>query len=382
MDEEFELKESALALFELTDLDEASISGMDEIGRSRFLEGVRIRQPKIAQLEDAQLLAALGVARLQIDDVPTAARLLGEYTRHENATARSIRVARKMLADEARIVDPRLRRSRRELAANLLKAELSKPDGFAASEELIGVAESLIPEEAGRSFFGPLPGATYLPDNFYLNLLHNFKKVVKIYSADPYRPLGSGFFVKASDVLENEDDRPVILTCHHVVFPPSGEVKFASLGAECQYESDLRISRFKSALKSSGGELDYCVLDPIISSGQPSSFFVDEQVIPDPLGPDEAQSAPRIVQLGHPDGGSLSASNAANRMIAKDRSSLHYGANPMPGMSGGPVCDLNFNVVSLHLGSGAIPNPLSPHTSPYFAGHGTRLSAIKNHPGD
>jgi len=346
--------------------------------RVAYVKHLKSKRIKMVPLGDGEILGALGLSRLKLDDTVAASRWLGDFTRHDAVTAKSIRTMRVLLAKDDRASQTGTKLIYRDLQASLMKAELTKQDGFVKAQDLLSVAKALTPQEGGRASFGPEPGAAYLPGGFFVGLARQFVSVVRIYLAVPYRELGTGFFVRASDVIKGESDRPVVITCHHVVPAANEELKLGLIKAESEYNRALHISRFTSILKYSNGPLDYCILDPHIPNGAPVPFFVDEAAIPDPLGPNEASSAPRVVQFGHPKGGALTASNAANRMIAKDQVALHYQASSMPGTSGGPVCDLNFNVVALHTGSGPIPSPLHPHTSPYSAGQGTRLSAIKS----
>ena len=364
--------------FRVKALDNAT--GVPDAGiQAAYLKSLREAQPRIGKITDVSMLAALGVTNLRNNDQAAAYFWLGELSRHTEVTATSLRTARLAIARDGRGNLPQHKATYLDLQANLIKAELGLPDGFVAAEELLPILNAFRSEEAGTSRFQGGTGGAFFQYDFVRLMLHSFPRVVKLYTVDPNKPLGSGFFVKASDVLEGEDDRPVILTNHHVVHQKNKTVPLGQIRAECRYNPKLLIQRFSSILKESPAPMDYCILDPVIAAGTPDMFIVDEGFIPDPLGPDQASSAPRIIQFGYPARDGTVASNTAHRLIAKDASFVHYGANPMPGLSGGPVCDLNFNVFALHRGSGPIPSPLAPYKKPYSAGEGTRISAIRNH---
>jgi len=81
-------------------------------------------------------------------------------------------------------------------------------------------------------------------------------------------------------------------------------------------------------------------------------------------------SAISIIQ--HPDGGYKQVALLGNMLLDDDRRRLLYGTSTMPGSSGAPVFDENWNVVALHQGAGV----WSKQEGWYTHNQGIRFSAI------
>ena len=175
----------------------------------------------------------------------------------------------------------------------------------------------------------------------------------------------------------------VIMTNNHVI--PSAQVAAASF-AEFNYQqaldgSLLRTQRYRlnpaHFRTSPVRDLDYTIVS-----------ILPEQEEPGPdtwgslrLNPDANPVPPEhVVIIQHPGGGPKQIALTANQVVETVEYRLHYTTDTMPGSSGAPVFNEQWEVVALHHGSVGLQ--ANARGDKRFVNEGILLSAIKADAGD
>lgn len=115
--------------------------------------------------------------------------------------------------------------------------------------------------------------------------------------------------------------------------------------------------------------LDYAV---VALEGAPGTEWGTIQ-LPGPDVTIEVDDEVFIIQ--HPDGGPKQIAMSGNEVAYVDDTIVQYTTDTLPGASGSPVFDWEWQLVALHHAGGDLPEPLTGDI--YFRNEGIRLSAIK-----
>ncbi|HYC90299.1 MAG TPA: trypsin-like peptidase domain-containing protein [Thermoanaerobaculia bacterium] len=158
------------------------------------------------------------------------------------------------------------------------------------------------------------------------------------------RPAGTGFVVRGGDFRPDLGDRRCILTNDHVVseFDPKAippEKAYARFHA---LDGTPRVTIDEVLWRSGRSELDAALLS-----------VVDDQ-LPDvktfgfAKGPLDRSTEQKIFVIGHPQGGALSISLYDNILLDCNDTFVHYRSPTLPGSSGSPVFNNDWELVALH----------------------------------
>jgi hypothetical protein len=93
-----------------------------------------------------------------------------------------------------------------------------------------------------------------------------------------------------------------------------------------------------------------------------------------PLVAQAVQVGDAVNIIQHPGGNPKEIAFVDNQVMYVDDKLIQYLTDTLPGSSGSPVCDNNWNVVALHHSGGWIPQPSS--TSTHFRNEGIAIGAI------
>ena len=80
--------------------------------------------------------------------------------------------------------------------------------------------------------------------------------------------------------------------------------------------------------------------------------------------------------IQHAGGGPKQVSFNANVIVFVGDTRIQYLTDTLPGSSGSPVFDTNWNLVGLHHSGGWIFEPNSPQKSPYYRNEGILIDRI------
>ena len=201
-------------------------------------------------------------------------------------------------------------------------------------------------------------GENTLRHIFLLELaLESAKAVVHI---DTSKGKGTGFMISPS----------LLMTNNHVI--DSREIAEKSqftfnyqLGRDGKEHPTQTVYALSGGEFYTNAELDYTVVtlpSPLIF-GKPLN-----------LVPKQMQRESRVSIIQHP-GGSFKKISIQNNFIAyADTRIIQYTTSTLPGSSGSPVFDENFNVVAIHHSGGIL---IEPDTNqPYLRNEGTSMIAV------
>lgn len=158
------------------------------------------------------------------------------------------------------------------------------------------------------------------------------------------RPAGTGFVVRGGDFVPSLGDRRCIITNDHVVsehdpkaIPP--EKAYARFHA---LDGAPRVTIDEVLWRSGRAELDAALLS-----------VVDDQLpavatYPIAKRPVDRSKEQKIFVIGHPQGGALSISLYDNLLLDCDDTFVHYRSPTLPGSSGSPVFNNDWELVALH----------------------------------
>jgi hypothetical protein len=323
----------------------------------------------------------LGLSRMMVGDIEASALWLQDFTANAETKVADIRMLRKRINQLSDMQLPLGTIERSQLSnieASLIATELSLPGGAVEASEILRVVSQGATDENVLSGMSKWAHAgIHVPAVNFLHFGRQFSAIVKLLLTDG-TAVGTGFLVKTRDVIETADDSISILTCHHVIPGDNGAIDPAQIIAV----SDLapaRTIRPNAITKSAHGFLDFCVLSTDLVPGEVDVIRVSESAIPPILASTMATLAdnPSAVPVGYPNGGPLTVTSFAQRILAQTSEEIHYEAENAPGMSGAPVLDLLANAMAIHRRIDVIHTPLAPWAESYFAGQGTRISALK-----
>jgi endonuclease G len=177
----------------------------------------------------------------------------------------------------------------------------------------------------------------------FLDLARAASRAVARVTRRDGRALGTGFLV-APDLF---------LTNHHVISDPA---QLGALSVEFNFELDVnagasRVTTFqldsRFYVSCQTDDLDYAlvrVASRMVGTGNLSDFGY----LPLSTAEDKHMKAGFVNIIQHPDGRPKQLVIRENRIIARTDNTLLYGADTLPGSSGSPVCNDDFEVVALH----------------------------------
>ena len=95
------------------------------------------------------------------------------------------------------------------------------------------------------------------------------------------------------------------------------------------------------------------------------------------LNPNNADPVPNehVVIVQHPNGGLKQIALTANHVLQVKRPYLHYSTDTMPGSSGSPVFNDQWQVIAIHHATG--PSGKVPGGGEWHSNEGVLISAIK-----
>jgi V8-like Glu-specific endopeptidase len=178
------------------------------------------------------------------------------------------------------------------------------------------------------------------------------------------RDVGSGFLIAGGRVLTN----------HHVI--PNAEVAsdaYIEFNVEVGLDGNATVpTRFRldPASVRTDPSLDFCVASVIDETGGPSlAEWGHLTVLP---------SAPKVgthvTIIQHPAGGPKQIAVTANQVVSVYDHRLQYSTDTMPGSSGSPVFDDDWNVVAIHHSGGNLVS--GPSGATLYANEGILMSYI------
>ena len=190
------------------------------------------------------------------------------------------------------------------------------------------------------------------------------------------RAVGTGFLVRAGDVMGGDGDECVLVTNAHVVAP------------EPESSETLRPDQAVVTFEVSDGA-DTTEFHPgrVLFSSPPRELDVTVMTLAEPVDGIEpcplTASLPRldgrqrVYVIGHPQGRELSYSIADNVLLDHDERVLHYRAPTEHGSSGSPVFNRDWEVIALHHAGRSDMTRLHGEPGTYPANEGIWVEAIR-----
>jgi S1-C subfamily serine protease len=196
----------------------------------------------------------------------------------------------------------------------------------------------------------------------YLEIgLEKAKSVVRVKLADGSSGTG---FITSNDFL---------VTNNHVI---RDQATAGTCSVECNYQLtadglNAPIDQYKliaNTFKTSS-EDDWTLVQ---IAGNPSAKWGSL-----PLKPRQLRCGDYVNIIQHPGGGPKQISMAANVIVYLGGGRVQYLSDTLPGSSGSPVFDSEWNVVALHHSGGWLEEPNAPSKTTYYRNEGIAIDVIK-----
>jgi V8-like Glu-specific endopeptidase len=189
---------------------------------------------------------------------------------------------------------------------------------------------------------------------------------------------GTGFLIRAADLVPPLGDEILLLTNAHVVSSdPAVRAQYGSLDpddATIIFEAFEAVAGQQFKVKkllwtSAPDQLDASLLriDPPISSLQAYSLAKNLPVV---------DGVQKVYVIGHPGGRTLSISLNDNLLLDYDDRLVHYRAPTEGGSSGSPVFNQSWQLIGLHHAGGTIMNRLNGKEGTYAANEGIWIQRL------
>ncbi|MFZ2106597.1 MAG: trypsin-like peptidase domain-containing protein [Roseiarcus sp.] len=196
----------------------------------------------------------------------------------------------------------------------------------------------------------------------YLEIgLEKAKSVVRVKLADGSSGTG---FITGNDFL---------VTNNHVI---RDQATAGTCSVECNYQLtadglSAPIDQYKlipNTFKTSSGD-DWTLVQ---IAGTPSAKWGSL-----PLKSHQLKCGDYVNIIQHPGGGPKQISMAANVIVYLGGGRVQYLTDTLPGSSGSPVFDTEWNVVALHHSGGWLEEPNAPSKTTYYRNEGIAVDVIK-----
>jgi hypothetical protein len=189
---------------------------------------------------------------------------------------------------------------------------------------------------------------------------------------------GTGFLIRAGDVVPALGDEILLLTNAHVVSSdPAVRAQYGSLDpddATIIFEAFEAVAGQQFKVKkllwtSAPDQLDATLLqiDPPIPSLQAYSLAKSLPLV---------DGVQKVYVIGHPGGRTLSISLNDNLLLDYDDRLVHYRAPTEGGSSGSPVFNQSWQLIGLHHAGGTVMNRLNGKEGTYAANEGIWIQRI------
>lgn len=255
------------------------------------------------------------------------------------------------LLDEAAAANP----SNDILAKLGSGAPLSLPEGPVQLDWKGSESKSALEKIIGKR-------STLVPITYLERGLLKARAVVKIRRADGSS--GTGFVTDGNMVLTNNHVIPTADIAAACTIQFNYQETADGLSAEAE-ELTLDAASFRTSAND-----DWTL---IRANGNPQAKWGAL-----PIGDTDTRVGDYVNIIGHPGGGQKQVSLSANVVVFADNTRVQYLTDTLPGSSGSPVFDAQWNVIALHHSGGWLVEPNAKTKTTYYRNEGISAKLIKS----